>query len=185
MDKLSAFIMVKGKYQYRGIFGIDKKQFEKLFDHFENLHKEEILNLYENRKEIYSRSDNGLTARLKYIEEEKLRQYLHVTIYYLRHYPTLEVLGWAIGKTKQEAFEIVYKWFALLIKSLDKCKVLPARNLKHMAQVAEDLLGQGVIDNEELDLIIDVTERNINGPKKNQKAYYSEKKISCSKEYNH
>jgi hypothetical protein len=107
MDKLSTFILVKGKYQYRGIFGMDKEQFEKLFTYFQNLYKEETLEFYENRKEIYSRSDNGLTARLKYIKEEKLRQYLHVTIYYLRHYPTFEVLGWTIGRTKQEAFEIV------------------------------------------------------------------------------
>ena len=54
--------------------------------------------------------------------------------------------------------------------------MLPARDLKHVRQVVEDLLGDGVIDNEELDLIIDVTERRINRPKKNQKVYYSGKK---------
>jgi len=176
MDKLSSFILVKGKYQYRGIFGMEKEQFEKLFDHFYNLYREETLKFYEERKKLYTSSDNGLTARLKYVTEEKLRQYLHVTIYYLRHYPTFEVLGWTIGKTKQEACQIVHQWFVLLIKSLDNCKVLPARDLKHVEQVAENLLGDGVIDNEELDLIIDVTERRINRPKKNQKAYYSGKK---------
>ena len=176
MDKLSSFFLVKGKYQYRGIFGMEKAQFERLFEEFQNLYKEETEKSYEERKRLYRSSDNGLTARLKYIKEEKLRQYLHVTIYYLRHYPTFEVLGWTIGKTKQEACQIVHQWFVLLIKSLDNCKVLPARDLKHVGQVAEDLLGKGVIDNEELDLIIDVTERRINRPKKNQKNYYSGKK---------
>ena len=176
MDKLSSFILVKGKYQYRGIFGIDKEQFEKLFDHFQHLYKEETLKSYEERKMLYASIDNGLTARLKYINEEKLRQYLHVLIYYLRHYPTFEVLGWTIGKTKQEAWQIVHQWFVLLIKSLDACKVLPARDLKNVRQIAENLLGDGVINNEELDLIIDVTERRINRPKKNQEIYYSGKK---------
>ena len=176
MDKLSSFILVKGKYQYQGIFGMEKEQFERLFSEFQNLYKKEAQKSYEARKNVYKTSDNGLTARLRYIKEQRLREYLHVTIYYLRHYPTFEVLGWTIGKTKQEACQIVHQWFVLLMKSLDSCKVLPARDLKHVEQVAEDLLGKGVIDNEELDLIIDVTERRINRPKKGQKDYYSGKK---------
>ena len=145
MDKLSTFTLVKGKYQYRRVFGMDKEQFEKLFEHFHILYREQTLEAYENRKLLYISTNNGLKARLKYIPEEKLRQYLHVVIYYLRHYPTFDVLGWEIGKTKQEACEMIHQWFVLLIKSLDKCKVLPARDLKHVSQVAEDLLGQGVI----------------------------------------
>jgi hypothetical protein len=90
-------------------------------------------------------------------------------------------LGWKIGKTKQGAFEMVHKWFVLLMKSLDKCGVLPTRNIKEIVPIAKRLLGLGLITEEELDLIVDVTERRINRPKENQKAFYSGKKTSCCK----
>jgi hypothetical protein len=176
MDKLSAFTNVKGKYQYRNVFGMDKAQFEKLFVHFEKQYKENTIVEYEERKLTYSTNNNGLTARFKLIPDARLRQYLHISIYYIRQYPTFDVLGWNIGKTKQEACKIVHQWFGLFIKSLDSCKVLPARDLKHLPEVVANLLGEGVVDEEELDLIVDVTEREINRPRYNQKEKYSGKK---------
>lgn len=176
MDKLTAFTATKGKYQYKSVFGLDKEEFEKLFTVFEDLYRQEAMTSYEKRKSLYASTDNGLTARLVYIKECKLRQYLHVVLHYIRHYPTFEELGWKIGKTKQGAFEMVHQWFVLLIKSLDKCRVLPARNIKDILPIAKDLLGVGLITEEELDLIIDVTERRINRPNENQKVFYSGKK---------
>jgi hypothetical protein len=175
MDKLSVFTNVKGKYQYRNVFGMDKAQFEKLFVHFREQYMENTIELYEERKLSYTTNNNGLMARLKFISEVKLRQYLHIIIYYIRQYPSFEVLGWNIGKTKQRAAKIVHGWFKLFIKSLESCKVLPARKLEHLPKVAAYLLGEGVIDEEELDMIIDVTERDINRPKYNQKEKYSGK----------
>jgi|AntRauTorckE5430_2_1112549.scaffolds.fasta_scaffold30379_1 hypothetical protein len=176
MDKLSTFTNVKGKYQYCNVFGMDKAQFEKLFAHFKEQYRENTLAAYEERKLIYLSNNNGLTARLKFISDVRLQQYLHIMIYYIRHYPTFEVLGWNIGKTKQESAVIVHKWFIIFIKSLDSCKVLPARDLKNVSEVAANLLGEGVISEEELDLIVDVTEREINRPRYNQKVKYSGKK---------
>lgn len=176
MDKLATFTQTKGKYQYKSVFGLDREEFEKLFTVFQELYRQETIASYEKRKELYLSLDNGLTARLVYTKEIKLRQYLHVVLHYIRHYPTFEELGWKIGKTKQGAFEIVHEWFVLLIKSLDKCRVLPARNVKDITPIAKDLLGLGLITQEELDLIIDVTERRINRPNKNQKVFYSGKK---------
>ncbi|MFK7948338.1 MAG: hypothetical protein AB8G11_12180 [Saprospiraceae bacterium] len=93
MDKLSMFTTVKGKYQYQRIFGLTKEQFEKLYLTFEEVYKENAKESYEARKALYLSEDNGLTARLKLIPEDKLRKYLHVLLYYIRHYPTFEVLG--------------------------------------------------------------------------------------------
>ena len=148
MDKLSVFTQTKGKYQYKSIFGLTRDDFEKLFDIFQELYREEVKNSYENRKLLYQSNDNGSTARLVSIKEPKLRQYLHVVLYYIRHYPTFEDLGWKIGKTKQGAFEMVHKWFVLLMKSLDKCGVLPTRNIKQIVPIAKRLLGLGLITEE-------------------------------------
>lgn len=176
MDKLTAFTETKGKYQYKSVFGLTREDFEKLFTVFQELYQQEAKKSYENRNSLYLGNDNGLTARLIYIKPSKLRQYLHVVLYYIRHYPTFEDLGWKIGKTKQGACAMVHKWFILLVKSLDKCGVLPARNVKEIVRIAKNLLGLGLITEEELDLIVDVTERRINRPKENQKKFYSGKK---------
>jgi len=176
MDKLSVFTQTKGKYQYKSVFGLTQDDFERLYKVFETLYQAEAKSSYETRKLLYLNNNNGLTARLVYIKSLKLRQYLHVVLYYIRHYPTFEELGWKIGKTKQGAFELIHKWFVLLVKSLDKCSVLPARDIKDIIPIANALLGLGVITEEELDLIIDVTERRINRPKHQQKGFYSGKK---------
>lgn len=176
MELIKNFTQTKGKYQYRQIFGITKDQFSKLFNVFKETYLKYSNMKYTERQLVYSKYK--MTARKKTIKDERLKWYLHIVLYYIRHYPTFEVLGWQIGKFKQEAFNIIDNWFVILMKSLKVCRVIPARDLDHLEEVATYLLGEGVLEEEELDLIIDVTERRINRPSDydTQKDYYSGKK---------
>jgi len=176
MEQLKNFMQTKGKYQYQQVFGIKEKQFSKLFDVFKIVYLKEINIQYIDRQAKYS--DYGMIARKKIIGDKKLNWYLHIVLYYLRQYPTYEVLGWQIGKFKQDAFKIIQNWFPLLMKSLKMCKVVPIRDLEHLEEITRHLLGEGILQKEDLDLIIDVTERRINRPLDydTQKTYYSGKK---------
>jgi len=177
MELKKKFIETKGKYQYQQVFGINKSQFEVLFKHFKLTYIQELNSKYIERQSIY-KDFPEMTARKKIISDENLKWYLHIVIYYIRHYPTLEVLGWQIGKFKQDAHELISNWFMILIKSLEACRVVPARDLEQLEEISEYLLGEGVLKEEDLDLIIDVTERKINRPIAHdvQEEYYSGKK---------
>lgn len=171
------FFETKGKYQYQQVFGIKKEQSSILFEVFKATYLEEVDIQYANRQAIYAPYKN-MTARKKIIKDEALNNYLHIMLYYIRHYPTLEELGWQLGCYKQQASKILSDWLIILIKSLRSCKVVPARDLEELEQVTDYLLGEGVLKEEDLDLIIDVTERRVNRPVDNdtQKELYSGKK---------
>ena len=176
MEHIKTFIETKGKYQYLQVFGLHRKQSDKLFEFFKEVYLEKLNTQYTERQIIYN--EYGMTARKKIISDEKLSWYLHIVLYYLRNYPTFEVLGWQIGKFKQEAQSIISKWFIVVMKSLSKCRVVPARDLNNLEEIANYLLGIGVLKKEDLDIIIDVTERRINRPQSSgiQRLHYSGKK---------
>lgn len=177
MELKKNFFKTKGKYQYQQVFGLNKKQSADLFDFFKSRYLKEIDVKYTERQAIYEVYPK-MTARKKIISEDQLKWYFHIILYYIRHYPTLEVLGWQLGKFKQDAHELVLKWFMVFIKSLSDSRAVPARDLNQLKEVGAYLLGEGVLEEEDLDLIIDVTERQLNRPFNYdvQKEYYSGKK---------
>lgn len=177
MELRKNFLETKGKYQYQQVFGLTREQSEKLFEVFKQTYLEEVDVKYAERQEVY-KNYKGLTARKKVILDEVLRYYFHIVLYYIRHYPTLEMLGWLLGCYKQQASSIISRWFMMLMKSLSACRVVPARDLAQLEEITDYLLGEGVLKEEDLDLIIDVTERRVNRPVDNdaQKSLYSGKK---------
>ena len=147
-----------------------------MFEEFKKTYLEESDIQYTERQSIYT--SYGMTARKKLIKDELLNDYMHMVLYYIRHYPTLELLAWQFNMYKQQAEKIISQWFKVLMKSLANLNVIPARDLNELAKKAEVLLGQGILTKEDLVLIIDVTERRINRSVSDeiQKRHYSGKK---------
>ena len=97
-----------------------------------------------------------------FLEEDKIL----VTLYYLRHYPTLEVLAGVFSISKSYVHTIYHKYSSILVK------------LFHVE-------GAKALNNEALTTILmDVTEQPIERPTHGQKEYYSGKKSNIRSKYN-
>ena len=103
---------------------------------------------------------NPLTRRGRKNSKLILEDHLLLTLYYLRHYPTLINLGAVFGISESYCHKI----YARTARVLAKVEKLP--NRKVLLQEATATLA------------IDVSEQPIERPVKNQKAYYSGKKTS-------
>jgi len=81
-----------------------------------------------------------------------------VTLYYLRHYPTLESLAGIFSISKSYVHTIYHKYSSIMVKifHVEGAKSLSSETLKTV--------------------LMDVTEQPIERPKKGQKEYYSGKK---------
>jgi len=87
-----------------------------------------------------------------------LEDMLLLTLYYLRHYITLDQLGKRFGISESYACKIYHRMANILVKVLD-------------------MTNRHELLNSDLEtIIIDVTEQPIERPKKGQKAYFSGKK---------
>lgn len=83
-----------------------------------------------------------------------------VTLYYLRHYPTLEALSGIFQISTSYAHEIYQKYSTMMVK------IFNVEGAKSLTSEALETV------------LIDVTEQEIERPKKGQKEYYSGKKKS-------
>jgi hypothetical protein len=101
-------------------------------------------------------------------------------LYYLKVYPTFDVLGAQFGMNRSKACENVHALLPILYKALENLGVMPYREFK---TVEEFLAACSWID----DVLIDVTERSHSRPSDDvkQKDLYSGKKKAYDKEYHH
>jgi len=86
-----------------------------------------------------------------------------ITLYYLRHYPTLEVLGGIFQISKSYAHTIYKKYSSMMVK------------IFHV-EGSKSLTSETFAT-----ILIDVTEQEIERPKKCQQEYYSGKKKTHNK----
>jgi len=97
-----------------------------------------------------------------FLEEDKIL----ITLYYLRHYPTLEVLAGIFSISKSYVHTIYHKYSSILVK------------LFHVE-------GAKALNNAALTTILmDVTEQPIERPTHGQKEYYSGKKSNIRSKCN-
>jgi len=87
-----------------------------------------------------------------------LEDRLLLTLYYLRHYPTLINLAAVFGISESY------------------CHKVYARTARILAKVEKASQPQGTVGRSRRTVAIDVSEQPIERPVKNQKAYYSGKK---------
>lgn len=137
------FQNVKTDRQFSSTTGFTKIQFYDLvyeFDKTEELIKEGKPNFHEPSKII------------KTVEER-----LFFVLYYLKTYPTYDVLGVCFGMDGSTAERNIQYFLFILEKTLGRIKKLPARNFKTKKEMNE------MIDSTER-LILDATERRIQRP---------------------
>ena len=103
-----------------------------------------------------------LTRRGRKDSKLALEDRLLLTLYYLRHYPTLINLAAVFGISESYCHKI----YARTARLLAKVEKLPNR--------------KALLENPAATLAIDVSEQPIERPVKNQKAYYSGKKTPYS-----
>lgn len=134
--------------------GLTRKVFEKLVPEFEKALKKCT------KKNPYR---GGRPDKLKTSREK-----LFFVLYYLKNYPTYDVLGVQFGLHRSNAFRKVNRYLEALILALKTKRVLPAVSLGELNKRLNDL---------EL-VIVDGTEQRKNRPKdkEKQKNYYSGKK---------
>ena len=101
-------------------------------------------------------------------------------LYYLKVYPTFDVLGTQFGMNRSKACENLHTLLPILYKALENLGVMPHREFK---TVEEFRAACNWVD----DLLIDATERPHSRPKDDakQKDLYSGKKTSHGEKYDH
>jgi DDE superfamily endonuclease/Helix-turn-helix of DDE superfamily endonuclease len=96
---------------------------------------------------------------------------LLLTIVWLRHYPTQEVLGYLFGVSDSTAWRAVRRWLPLLEQSGRDTMRMP-----DPGRGRRKTLPQLLAETPGLAVILDTFEQRIQRPKRPQRAYYSGKK---------
>ncbi|MCS7318116.1 MAG: transposase family protein [Candidatus Dojkabacteria bacterium] len=141
-------------------FDIIKNKPSKIFLRDVGLQLNKFLEICDKVKEYIEEERNKNSLKRRGIKSSYLsiEDKLLVTFYYLRHYITFIKLGEMFGISESYAYKIYKKFLDILIK------VLKMPDPKELINADIEMIG------------IDVTEQEIERPKKKQKEYYSGKK---------
>lgn len=154
------------KYPHRTkqILGIKYPQFLQLAEHAELKHRQQ--QAAQEAEKIRVNAKGGGRKPLLSLAAE-----ICLCLFYLRHYPTFEVLGLQFGVSKSEAHETVHYWLKILRH------LLPASLLEQVATRSSDyaMIQEWL---SQLRLIVDSLEqaRERPGDNQEQRSYFSGKK---------
>ena len=154
--------LATNKRLIKAMIGITYEEFTELCDKFEKVYIEYKLN-NKNRKRALGGGQKGhlptMDAKLLFI------------LFYIKTYPTMDVLGFFFGKSSGRSTEAVHLFMTILKKALGREIVLPERKIRSVEEFLEKFP-------EVKDILLDGTERKIQRPKykKSQKRNYSGKK---------
>ncbi len=153
--------------QFRALTGLGKKDFNTLAAAFSETHLEIQAAYYKEFEDFYDRKPSLGGCPIFKTPSQKL----FMTLFYLKSYPTFDVLGFTFNCSGKTAHDNLYKFLPILEKTLDKLSVLPKRSF----QTVEEFIA---FTKAHKDLLIDATER-IHHRKKDQeeqRKYYNGKK---------
>ena len=141
------------------LIGVSRKEFDIL------------LNLFLQSFLIYERSHKIDFARGRKSIISQLEEKLLFILFYLKTYPTFDVLGILFDMDRTTACKQVHMLAPILLSALERLDLLPAREKKHLKKKFKNLNMKGFV-------IADGTERPIRRPmnKDSQKEFYSGKK---------
>ena len=160
--------VLKDDRQLRSLIGLGRDEFQKLLDEFTPCLKE---NQSKNRKgKLKKRRQRKIGGGRKSALGSPENQLLFI-LFYLKSYPTYDVLSFTFNISRGCAFESVQRLLPILKNAQKNLKVLPKRTTddpQKLLQIIES------IDH----ILIDATERPIQRPQKpaRQKKHYSGKK---------
>ena len=160
---------IRDDRQFRSLTGLSKEQFEKLAQIFEEVYEEILEKTYEEAVTSGRRKrkrGGGRKSRLATVQEKLL-----FVLYYLKNYPTFDVLSAVFGMSRSKAYENLHKLIPVLNETLILIGVMPRRRFENADNMRKFL---GDIDK----IIIDATERTHWRPSDNEKqsSMYSGKK---------
>jgi len=153
--------------QYRALIGLNKKDFKELTATFSESDQKLKLQAYEDFIEQYDRKPTaGGSPKFKMPSEK-----LFFTLFYLKTYPTFDVLGFVFDCSGKTAHENLYKFLPILEDALQSLGVSPARKFKSVQEFIE-------FTKENEDILIDATERIFHRKRdyQAQKEFYNGKK---------
>ena len=141
--------------------GLTKKEFDKLLVYFE-----EVYNNFKNKRKNINRKNAGRKGSLKTFEER-----LFFILYYLKTYPTFDVLAANFNLHRSNACRWVHFYVDIVIEALDLSGAIPKRKFKDKDEFVEAFPNLKI-------LITDGTERRRRRPiySEEQKEFYSGKK---------
>jgi hypothetical protein len=160
-------ITIRSDRQFKAFTGLSENTFEKLLGPFTQCLESERHQRYKQQKEQRRRGPGG--GRKGQLATPELK--LFFLLYYLKNYPTYDILGGLFDLSPGKAKENVSRLLPLLRKAETMLHILPHRHF----YAADD-------DKQESEnkrkIIIDATERPCNRPchTRKQKRYYSGKK---------
>lgn len=162
-------IEIKNERQLRALTGISEKQYDILLDAFTKNYEEKKWTDYQKGLEEGKRRrqpGGGRKSGLATASEK-----LTFLLYYLKVYPTFDVLGTQFKLSRSKAHENLHKLLPIFYQSLVSLEVMPYREFSSPTELAQAL-------KETERIFVDVTERNHNRPEEEpeQQAYYSGKK---------
>ena len=161
--------IIRDSRQLRAITGVSDDQFETLKKAFEEVYEEIKQEEYEKaveRGERKRKRGGGRKGNLPTIEDKLL-----FVLFYLKVYPTFDVLALNFGMSRSKACENLHNLLPILAKTLLNLGFLPERKFDTVDEMKKAFKD---IDK----IIIDVTERLHQRPKDNEKQseMYSGKK---------
>ena len=139
---------VRNQRQLKSLIGLSREEFDKLLEAFSVCLEETKNNKYrKNRKSRKRRPGGGRTGSLRTPENK-----LFFILYYLKNYPTFDVLGFIFDINPSKAHENVRKLIPVLKKAQKALRILPKQHFKNADEFSQ------VIENAK-NIAIDATER--------------------------
>jgi hypothetical protein len=160
-------INVRNERQFRALTGVPQKEFDRLLPEFTRCLELARQQRYRRDKNQRHRSPGG--GRKGTLSTPELK--LFFLLFYLKNYPTFDVLGSLFNLSLSKAEEQVKKLIPILKQTEKNLHVLPHRHFKPAPVEHQD-------DENIREIMIDVTERPCRRPqhRRRQKNYYSGKK---------
>lgn len=134
--------------QFKALTGLSRVAFHKLLLMFTLCYEEMIQENYEkNQAQRKRKPGAGQKGRLNTPDKK-----LFFLLYYLKTYPTFDVLGYHFDLDRSKACTNVHNLFPVLLRTLDRLKVLPKRQFNSVAELQATFADIA-------ELFIDATER--------------------------
>lgn len=160
--------IINNKRVTQAMLGVSKEEFERLLPQFEKVLTEIKLNNPKRKHKL----GQGVKGKLPTIEHK-----LFFTLFYLKVYPTFDVLGCFFDKGRSRSCKELHLYTRVLQKVLGRELVLPERKVTSLEEFFERFP-------EIKDVFVDGVERKIERPKgkkKQNKVYSGKKKIHAKK----
>jgi hypothetical protein len=175
-EAISMVLEIRDDRQMRTLTGLSQAQFKTLAAEFEGVYHAAREQAYEVGRTHGQRQrppGGGQKRKLPTLEDKLL-----LVLYYLKVYPTYDVLGTQFGLSRAKAYEQVQKLLPLFYQTLVQLDVLPHRDFSSVDAFRTACEG---LDK----LIVDVTERNHQRTQTDaaQRDLYSRKKRGRTHDY--